>query len=819
MKNKIEELLDNLSLLELSLEHTRTAVVITDKNGALTYVNKYTREMYGLPDEVLSPEQWSKFFTALYPDGKTPIDRADLPLFRLLNGESVHDYELCVRTKKDDKLNYYILNGDQLKDKNNEIVGTFLMAVNITIPKLLEQELKVTVENYDKLIENSPNPIIIHKDGIILFANPEAAKILGAKNSNEIIGKHLLNFIHSDSKEGVLQRFNQVKSGQKLEFIETKLTRLDEETRVVETSSINVVYRGQEAIMSVGKDITERNRVREQLEKSRQQYQSLFEFHPDAVFMFNLEGNFVSANYTCEKVSGYTPEQLIGTSFIPLLIPEDLDRVLTNFQKTIEGAPQNFECSIFHKQGHAINLSVTNVPIVVDGKTVGVYCIAKDMTEQRNMQEKIHHMAYYDSLTNLPNRQLLSERLKEVLTESEQNNHSFAVLFIDLDHFKFINDTMGHDVGDLLLKEVAKRLQLSIRDQDMVSRLGGDEFIILLNNVEKEVVNRIALRIIDQFRSPLDLKNVEEVLISPSIGISLYPDDANNIDAMVKYADTAMYMAKAKGRNNFQYYTSELSQILQRKVSIEKSLRKAIHNHEMEIYYQPIINLKSGDLIGAEALLRWTNPEMGVISPVEFIPIAEETGIIQEIGEWVLKEACTQNKQWMNQGHDNLQIMVNISIRQLQNRNFYQKVEKILKEVGLDAEHLVLEITEGILHDPHDSIVILNQLREKGVKIALDDFGTGYSSLSYLKHLPIDRLKIDRSFIQDLITNPNAVSMVKSIIDIGRNLDLKIVAEGIETEEQLAVLKELQCTNGQGFFISEPLCSKTYENTILKELL
>ncbi|MFV8830093.1 EAL domain-containing protein [Alkalihalobacterium sp. APHAB7] len=818
MKNKIEKSLSNL-LLESSLEHTQTAIIITDANGVLTYVNKYAREMYGLPDEDLTPKDWSKFFTLLYPDGKTPIEVVDLPLYRLLNGEAVNDYELCVRTKKDNKLSYYLINGNQIKDRNHEVIGTFLIAVNITAPKVLEQELKVTIENYDKLIENTPNPILIHKDGSILFVNPKAAEIIGAKDSNDIIGKCFLDLIHSDSKESVIKRITQVKSGKKLEFIETKITTLDEETRIVESSAINVVYRGQEAIMAVGKDVTERNRIREQLEKSRQQYQSLFEFHPDAIFVFDLEGNFVSANAACYNLSGYTPEQLIGTSFIPLLRPEDINIVLTHFQKTMEGEPRNYECTLLDKKGDFISLSITNVPIVVDGKTVGVYGIAKDLTDQKKLQEKIQYLAYYDSLTNLPNRQLLSERLKEVLTESEQNNLSFAVLFIDLDRFKFINDTMGHDVGDQLLKEVAKKLQLSIRDQDMVSRLGGDEFIILLKNVEKEEVNRIAHRIIAQFSSPLHLVGVGDVLITPSIGISLYPDDANTIDAMIKFADTAMYMAKAKGRNNFQFHTSEMSQILQRKVSIEKNLRNATDNHEMEIYYQPIINLETQDLIGAEALLRWNNPELGVISPVEFIPIAEETGIIQEMGEWVLKEACLQIKQWIHQGHKNLQVMVNISIRQLQNRNFHHIVEQILNEVGLDAKHLVLEITESILHDPHDSIVVLNQLREKGVKIALDDFGTGYSSLSYLKHLPIDRLKIDRSFIQDLATNSNALSMVKSIIDIGRNLNLRIIAEGIETEEQFTVLKDLQCTKGQGYYISKPLCPKTFERTILKKLL
>ncbi|GGM38046.1 hypothetical protein GCM10011351_25270 [Paraliobacillus quinghaiensis] len=816
MKNEIEESIDNVSLLELSLEHTRTAIIIANKNGELTYINNYAKEMYGLPDEVLPSEDWSNYFTLLYPDGKTPIELVDLPLYRLLNGEEVRDYELSVRTKSDGKLNYYLLNGNQMKDKNNQIVGSFLIAVNVTAQKVLEQELKVTVESYHQLIENSPELILIHKDGIVLFVNPEAVNIMGAKHSNEIIGRFLLDFVHSDSKEGTLDRIKKVKNKQKLEYIEQKITRFDGEARVVEASAINVVYQGQEAIMSVGKDVTERNGVREQLEKSKQQYQSLFEFHPDAVFMFDLEGNFVSANPACEKVSGYKPVELIMTSFVPLLIPEDLDRVLTHMQQTIEGAPQYYECSIFHEQGHLIDLSLTSIPIVVDGKTVGIYGIAKDMTEQKKMQEKINHMAYYDSLTNLPNRRLLNERLEEVLTESEKNNQSFAVLFIDLDRFKFINDTMGHAIGDQLLKVVAKRLQLSIPDKDMVSRLGGDEFIILLTNVKKEEVDSIAHRIIEQFSLPLDLDSAEEILISPSIGISLYPDNANDVDAMVKYADAAMYMAKAKGKNNFQYYTSEMSQIIHRKVAIEKNLRKAIQNHELEIHYQPIINLESENLIGAEALLRWTNQEMGVISPAEFIPIAEETGLIQEIGEWVLREACRQNKDWIDQGYDSLQIMVNISIRQLQNVNFHHLVDQILDEVGLDSKHLVLEITESILHDPHDSIVVLNRLRDKGIKIALDDFGTGYSSLSYLKHLPIDRLKIDRSFIQDLETNSNAVSMVKSIIDIGRNLNLKIIAEGIETEEQFEVLKELQCTNGQGYYISKPLSSKAFEKTILK---
>lgn len=813
MINKIDEL-SNTTFLESLLEQTQTTVVICDKNGVMTYVNKYAREQHEMPNSDVPYEEWSNFFTLLKSDAKTPIDKDDLPLFRLLRGESINDYEVCIKNEKKNILRYYLFNGSVIRDEHGEINGAFLVGADITAQKTLAQELKISVENYDKLLENAPNPILITKDGILLFANPQAATSLGFERYDEVIGKHLFDFIHPDDFHDVLQRMKLLEAGEKLDFVENKIVQADGSIRIVENSSIKVVYQGLEAILTVGRDVTERNRVREQLDKSRQQYQSLFAFHPDAVFMLDLEGTYVSTNAACYTLTGYT-EDLVGKPFLPLLNPDDHQRVLMHFQKTIEGEPQNYECSIFHKKGHFITLNITNVPIVVDGETVGVYGIAKDLTEQIKMQEKIHHMAYYDSLTNLPNRLHLNERLKEVITESEQKGQLFAVLFIDLDRFKFVNDTMGHDVGDLLLKEVAKRLQLSTRDQDMVSRLGGDEFIILLNNVQKDEVSLIAHRVLDHFRTPLDLGSMGEVLISPSIGISIYPDDAKTIDAIIKFADMAMYMAKAKGRNNFQYYSNEMSQTLQRKVSIEKYLRDAIQNNEMDIHYQPIINLDSNILIGAEALLRWTNPKLGVISPLEFIPIAEEGELIHEIGEWILKEACKQAKRWVNEGHENFQIMVNLSIRQLQNRHFDRIVEQTLHEVGLEAKHLVLEITEGILHDPNDSVEILNRIRNKGVKIALDDFGTGYSSLSYLRHLPIDRLKIDRSFIQDLATNSNAYSMVKSIIDIGKNLDLRIVAEGIETQAQLDALKDLHCTKGQGYYISKPLTKEAFERTIL----
>lgn len=434
------------------------------------------------------------------------------------------------------------------------------------------------------------------------------------------------------------------------------------------------------------------------------------------------------------------------------------------------------------------------------------------------LNEQLKRMAYNDILTGLPNRYMLNEYLNEFLDFGEQNNTKFAVLFIDLDRFKFINDTMGHDMGDVLLIKVKDRLVKCVREGDVVSRQGGDEFVILLKDINESKVRDVAERILDSFKNPFLLNN-EEHYSSPSIGISLYPKDGNDDKSLIKKADIAMYLAKKRGKNTYQFFIHEPESILDRTTKLEHGLRKALDNNQFVLHYQPQIELETGEWKGVEALLRWNHPEFGLVPPDEFIPIAEETGLIVPIGKWVIETACKQNKEWKEQGFIPLRVAVNVSALQFQDRNFVKSVNQILNEHQLAPEYLELELTESVMQNVKESSEILHQFKKIGVKTSIDDFGTGYSSLNVLNRLPIDFVKIDKSFVNEIGINSNSTSLVKTMIDIGSNLNFELIAEGIEDEIQADFLNKNGCRYGQGYLYSPPLRAEEIEKLIQRQLV
>ncbi|MGA9227377.1 MAG: EAL domain-containing protein, partial [Mesobacillus sp.] len=399
----------------------------------------------------------------------------------------------------------------------------------------------------------------------------------------------------------------------------------------------------------------------------------------------------------------------------------------------------------------------------------------------------------------------------------KNGDQELAVLFLDLDRFKIINDTKGHRVGDLLLKVVASRLKNAVQDKGLVSRQGGDEFIILLKGLNKAQVIEVAERILGEFSEGIDVEN-QEFFVTPSIGISMAPGDGQDEETLIKHADTAMYLAKERGKNNFQFYTNQLHGLSSRKMELENGLRKALEQDQLMLHYQPQVNLETGKIIGVEALVRWQHPENGIISPGEFIPLAEETGLIVPLGKWVLQKASAQNKEWHDKGFSSIPISVNISVRQLQEDRFIDTVKQILDQTGLDPSYLDLEITESIMQNSENTAMILNQLKDLGVTLAIDDFGTGYSSLSLLKHLPIDKIKIDKSFVDDIIHHANQGAMVKTIIDMGHNLQFDVIAEGVEEQEQVAFLLRNGCMIGQGYHFSRPLPPDAMEDLLKKNM-
>jgi diguanylate cyclase (GGDEF)-like protein len=428
------------------------------------------------------------------------------------------------------------------------------------------------------------------------------------------------------------------------------------------------------------------------------------------------------------------------------------------------------------------------------------------LDELERSREQEHFIATHDLLTRLPNRQLFHERLRQALAEARRHGTQVAVFFLDLDRFKLTNDTFGHATGDRLLQAVADRLSACVRQTDVVARLGGDEFTLILTDITRgDQVTRIAAKILETMGRAFTLNGLE-FFITTSIGISLYPDDGADVDALLRNADTAMYRAKARGKNNFQFYVPEMNERAAERLELERGLRTALDRDELILHYQPQVELSTGRIIGMEALLRWNHPTLGLIAPGRFIPLAEETGLIVPIGDWVLRTACAQNRAWMDLGLPPISVAVNISARQFQHHDPVRTVQSALRDSGLDASQLELELTESLLmNEAFGATESLRDLRHMGVQLSLDDFGTGYSSLSYLTRFPLGKLKIDRAFVQTITMDPNDRAITSAIIALAHSLHLKPVAEGVETAEQLNTLRTLNCDGIQGYYFSRPL--------------
>jgi diguanylate cyclase (GGDEF)-like protein len=441
----------------------------------------------------------------------------------------------------------------------------------------------------------------------------------------------------------------------------------------------------------------------------------------------------------------------------------------------------------------------------------------EELVRQRTAE--LNHLAYHDALTDLPNRILFEDRLTQALILAERNRHTLGMLFLSLDQFKNVHDTLGRAIGDRLLQKVAERLRSSAHQGETVARFEGDEFGLLLTQIggtEGEDVVEVIFQINESLKLPFIIDD-HELFITVSIGITLYPDDGADAPTLLKNTDAALYRAREHGGDNYQFYTADMNAKAMKRLTLENRLRRALERSEFEVYYQPVLDTNTRKIVGMEALIRWQHPELGFVQPADFIPLAEDTGMIVPIGEWVLRTACTQSKSWQAAGFAPLSLAVNLSARQFQQQNLSEVVARILQETGLNAHHLELELTESsIMKNAESAVRTLGELKEMGVKIAIDDFGTGYSSLGYLKRLPIDTLKIDQSFVCDVTTDPDDAALVMAIITLAHNLSLKVIAEGVETEAQLSFLHLLRCDEWQGYLCSRPLPVEAFEELLLQ---
>jgi diguanylate cyclase (GGDEF)-like protein/PAS domain S-box-containing protein len=523
------------------------------------------------------------------------------------------------------------------------------------------------------------------------------------------------------------------------------------------------------------------------------------------------EGHIIEVNQTFASMFGYKQADMLGMPLLSL-VHQSSHKELHAFILSEDDV--SYEITGLRADGTQIDIELVGTPCIYEGRIARVVAV-RDITERKQAQEIINHMAYHDTLTSLPNRVLFNDRLAEALEGAGQRDEQLAVMFLDLDRFKLVNDTLGHTMGDKLLKGVAARISNCVRPGDIVARMGGDEFTILLPNIQgEEDVVQVAQKVIQALGQPFVIDDYE-LHTTTSIGISLFPQDGTDTQVLMKNADTAMYRAKDQGRNNFYFYTPTMNMRGIERLELENGLRYAVERNELVVYYQPRVNITSGQIMGMEALVRWQHPQLGLVSPGQFIPLAEETGLIVPIGEWVMETACRQNKAWQEAGYPPMHVAVNLSARQFQRPGLVERVREVLEQSNLEPQYLELEITESItMHDVDFTIATLRELSDMGVLISIDDFGTGYSSMNYLKYFPINTLKIDQSFVREITLDPYNAAIVTTVIYLAQNLKLKVIAEGVETEEQLSYLRDHQCDEMQGYLFSRPVPADEFEKLL-----
>ena len=693
----------------------------------------------------------------------------------------------------------------ELKTRRRELEA--LLAQRAADVSVVKERLKATLDAIPDLVW------LKDADGRFLSCNPQLEKYFGAAEA-QIVGRTDYDFV--DRQLADFFRENDRKA------VEVNRSRANEEWLTFATDGYRGLFetvktpmrdRGGQLIgvLGIARDITARYRAEKAAKVSRTRLRVALQATQIAIWEWDIKRDRWYASRVYYTGLGYTPGAGRGNTevWMERVHPEDRPRVRATIEAVLRGDSEvyEYEARLRHSDGSYRWTSARGKATAHDsqGKATRMVGVRMDITDKKKAEERIQRLAHYDTLTALPNRALLTERMSDVITLALAGRESLAVLVLDIDKFKNINDTFGHSIGDELLLEVAKRIQSLAREEDMVARIGGDTFVMVLSGAKAQQAARTAQRLLDSMSTPFRTRQLEFV-VTPSIGIALFPTHGMDLDALLKCADAAMHRAKSRGRNHFVFFTEDMQVRSARNLVIENTLRHAIDRGELYLHYQPQISLADGCITGAEALLRWTNPDLGTVSPAEFIPITEDSGQILQIGTWVLRSAATQLRDWLAAGLDPFTLAINLSSVQFRHPNLPGLIRKILLETDLKPSYLELELTERVaMDDPAGAITIMNELHELGVRISIDDFGTGYSSLNYLKRFRAYKLKIDQSFVRGLDSDPEDQAIVKAIINLAGSLGMETIAEGVETAAQAAFLQSHGCHKAQGFHFSHPL--------------
>jgi diguanylate cyclase (GGDEF)-like protein/PAS domain S-box-containing protein len=696
-----------------------------------------------------------------------------------------------------------------LRGEADERSGMLVACIDVTEARRASGELESHLHFTRALIDAIPSPVYFKdRQGRYQIHNRAWGELFGG--GANWLGKTVFDMYdasiaaqHNERDRALLERPSST-------TYELLMPTASGEMRQMLYNKVSFVDRQGEVAGLIGMvtDVTGYKETEQALEASEARFRVLTESSLDLISVVGEDGTILYQSAALRNLLGYDPADTIGKNVFELLHRDDVDVVRVAFRRIVEArqASEPVELRFRHRDGAWRTFEALGTNCLANPHISGIVFNSRDVTDRKVIQQRIQHLAYHDNLTGLPNRSLLQDRLARSIARAERANRKVAVLFIDLDNFKNINDTLGHDVGDELLRHVSRRLSECVRIEDTIARQGGDEFIVLLDNLDdNRGASVVAQKILNSLRQPFPLGGTEQH-VSGSVGIALYPEDGRDAQTLMKNADTAMFHGKGLGKNTYQYFTSQMNIAVKRRMTLESALRRAVMQKDFVLNYQPQINLETGEIIAVEALVRWKTEDSGTVMPGDFIPLAEETGLINEIGEWVLREGCRQAKEWEDLGLPRRRMAINLSARQFGDRAFLDMVTRVLADTRLDPACLELEITESqVMRQTEGMIMLLNRLSDMGVHLAIDDFGTGYSSLSYLKRLPIQKLKIDQSFIRDITVDPNDTAIVVAIINMARSLDLETIAEGVETAGQLALLRSKGCRIGQGFYFSAPV--------------